>query len=145
MEILSVLTALEDFIEKSMGVPLSGKCVIDREELLDFVKRTRLMLPDEIKRAQWVDEKRQEIIYQAQQDSDRMIEETEEKIRKMVDEHEITRLAYQQANDITSGAQKNAREIRTGAITYADSVLKNVQETLSGIVETIQFNRQELK
>ena len=35
MEIFTLLETLEDMLEKSRNVPFSGKCVVDKEEILD--------------------------------------------------------------------------------------------------------------
>lgn len=145
MEILTVLETLEDLIERSSGVPFSGKCLVDREEVLEIVKEMRLKLPDDIKQAKWVKEERQRILLQAQKEADNILKDAENKIAALVDEHEITKKAYEQANEIVGNAQKNAREIRLGAREYADSVLNKVEEILTDATEVIQTNRKELK
>ncbi|QNU65485.1 ATPase [Ruminiclostridium herbifermentans] len=145
MEILTVLETLEDLIEKSSGVPFSGKCIVDREEVLEIVKEMRLKLPDDIKQAKWVKEERQRILLQAQKEADNILKDAENKIASLVDEHEITKKAYEQANEIVGSAQKNAREIRLGAREYADSVLSKVEEILSDATDVIRTNRKELK
>ncbi len=145
MEILTVLETLEDLIERSSGVPFSGKCLVDREEVLEIVKEMRLKLPDDIKQAKWVKEERQRILLQAQKEADNILKDAENKIAALVDEHEITKKAYEQANEIVGNAQKNAREIRLGAREYADSVLDKVEEILTDATEVIKTNRKELK
>ncbi len=145
MEILSILETLEDIIEKSMSVPFSGRCVVDREEILEIIKEMRLKLPDDIKQAKWVKEERQRILLEAQKEANSIIKDAENKISSLVDEHEITKKAYEQANEIISNAQKNAREIRMGTREYADSVLNKVEEILKDTLEVIEANRGELK
>jgi vacuolar-type H+-ATPase subunit H len=145
MEILTVLETLEDLIERSSSVPFSGKCLVDREEVLEIVKEMRLKLPDDIKQAKWVKEERQRILLQAQKEADNILKDAENKIASLVDEHEITKKAYEQANEIVGSAQKNAREIRLGAREYADSVLNKVEEILSDATDVIRTNRKELK
>ena len=145
MEILSILEALEDVVEKSMPLPLSGKSLVDKEELLELVKEIRLKLPDDIKQAKWVKEERQRILMEAQKEANSIISEAESKIASLVDEHEITKKAYDQANDIIANAQKNAREIRLGAREYADSVLDKVEDILKDTIDVINTNRKELK
>lgn len=145
MEILTVLETLEDLIERSSSVPFSGKCLVDREEVLEIVKEMRLKLPDDIKQAKWVKEERQRILLQAQKEADNILKDAENKIASLVDEHEITKKAYEQANEIVGSAQKNAREIRLGAREYADSVLNKVEEILSDATDVIKTNRKELK
>lgn len=145
MEILTVLETLEDLIERSSGVPFSGKCLVDREEVLEIIKEMRLKLPDDIKQAKWVKEERQRILLQAQKEADNILKDAENKIAALVDEHEITKKAYEQANEIVGTAQKNAREIRLGAREYADSVLDKVEEILTDATDVIKTNRKELK
>ncbi len=145
MEILSVLETLEDLVEKSMSIPFSGKCLIDKEEILEIVKEVRLKLPDDIKQAKWVKEERQRILMEAQKEANNMLKDAESRIASLVNEHEITKKAYEQANEIVSAAQKNAREIRLGTKDYADSVLDKVEEILNDTIAVIKMDRQELK
>lgn len=145
MEILSILETLEDVVEKSISVPFSGKCMVDREEILEIIKEMRLKLPDDIKQAKWVKEERQKILLEAQKEANNIVKDAENKIASLVDEHEITKKAYDQANEIVSNAQKNAREIRLGTKEYADSVLKKVEEILEDTLEVIKVNREEVK
>lgn len=145
MEILSILETLEDVVERSISVPFSGKCMVDREEILEIIKEMRLKLPDDIKQAKWVKEERQKILLEAQKEANNIVKDAENKIASLVDEHEITKKAYDQANEIVSNAQKNAREIRLGTKEYADSVLKKVEEILEDTLEVIKVNREEVK
>jgi hypothetical protein len=145
MEILSILETLEDLVEKSVSVPFSGKCMIDKEEVLEIIKEIRLKIPDDIKQAKWVKEERQRILLEAQQEANNIVKDAESKISALVDEHEITKKAYEQANEIVATAQKNAKEIRMGTREYADGVLIKVEEILKEAYDVINTNRQELK
>lgn len=145
MEILSILETLEDVIEKSTNVPILGKCLVDKEEVLEIIKEMRLKLPDDIKQAKWVKDERQRILMDAQKEANNIVKDAENKIASLVDEHEITKKAYEQANEIIANAQKNAREIRLGTREYADSLLDSAEQTLKDSIEVIQSNRKELK
>lgn len=145
MEILAILEALEEVVERGVSVPFSGKCMVDREEILEIIKEVRLKLPDDIKQAKWVKEERQRILLEAQKEANEIVKDAEGKIAALVDENEITKKAYEQANEIVSNAQKNAREIRLGTREYADSILNKVEEILQETVDVVQQNRDELK
>lgn len=145
MEILSILETMEDLVEKSVSVPFSGKCMIDKEEMLEIIKEIRLKIPDDIKQAKWVKEERQKILLEAQKEANNIIKDAESQIAALVDEHEITKKAYEQANEIITTAQKNAKEIRLGTREYADGVLIKVEEILKEAYDVINTNRQELK
>ncbi|ACL76227.1 ATPase [Ruminiclostridium cellulolyticum] len=145
MEILTILETLEELVEKSPSVPFSGKCLLDREEILEIIKEMRLKLPDDIKQAKWVKEERQRILLEAQREANNIMKDAENKIASLVDEHEITKKAYEQSNEIIAAAQKNAREVRLGAREYADGVLNKVEDILTEAAEVIRTNREELK
>ncbi len=145
MEILGILESLEDVVEKTINIPFTGKCIIDKEEILEIIKEMRLKLPDDIKQAKWVKEERQRILLEAQKEANNVVKEAENKISSLVDEHEITKKAYEQANEIVANAQKNARDIRLGTREYADSILNKVEEILADTLDVIKVNREELK
>ena len=77
----------------------------------------------------------------------------------MIDEHEITKKAYEKKTEIIATANDIYREFSNNANNYADGVLKdventmiklcesinNVQESLQGKIGTIQEQRKQLK
>ena len=145
MEIFTLLETLEDMLEKSRNVPFSGKCVVDKEEILDIIKEIRLKLPEELKQAKWVKEERQRILVEAQNEADEIIKEAENRIISMIDEHEITRKAYEKKVEIIEAANEMSREISKGTKDYADSVLAGIEVALQDAIKVIQDNRKELK
>ena len=145
MEIFTLLETLEDMLEKSRNVPFSGKCVVDKEEILDIIKEIRLKLPEELKQAKWVKEERQRILVEAQNEADEIIKEAENRIISMIDEHEITRKAYEKKVEIIETANEMSREITKGTKDYADKVLSNVETALEDALKVIKDNREELK
>ena len=114
MEIFELLETLEDIIEKSRNIPFSGKCIVNKEEILDIVKEIRLKLPDELKQAKWVKEERQRILVEAQKEADGIVKEAENRIISMIDEHEITKKAYEKKVEIIETANEMSREIKSG-------------------------------
>lgn len=132
-------------LKKSTNMPFTGKCLVDKEEILEIIKEIRLKLPDDIKQAKWVKEERQRILLEAQKEANNIIKDAENRISSLIDEHEITKKAYEQANEIITNAQKNAREIRLGTREYADSILNKVEEILKDTLDVVQMNREELK
>lgn len=145
MEIFTLLETLEDMLEKSRNVPFSGRCVVDKEEMLDIIKEIRLKLPEELKQAKWVKEERQRILVEAQNEADEIIKEAENRIISMIDEHEITRKAYEKKLEIVETANEMSREISKGTKDYADNLLAGIEVALQEALKTIQENRKELK
>jgi len=145
MEIFNLLEKLEDLVENSWGIPLTGKALVSKKEMIDLLKEIRVMLPDEIKQAKWIKEERQRFLFEAQQEAQTIIKEAENRIVSMIDESEITRKSYEQANETIINAQKTAREIRDGSVEYADEILTKMEETLKEAYLEIHKNKEELK
>jgi vacuolar-type H+-ATPase subunit H len=146
MELLELLEQIEDILESGVNIPLTGgKCLVDRDAILEIVQDIRLKLPDDIKQAKRITEEKARFMAEAQQEAENIIKNAESRIAALVDENEITKKAYEQAEVIISNAKKNAREIRLGTREYADSVLNKVEEILEDTLDVIKVNRQELK
>ncbi len=145
MEILELIEVLEDKIDQSMTIPFWGKGIVDKDELMDMLQEIRVKFPEEMKQAKWIKEERQRIIADAQKEAAAIIQGAEDKIVALINEHEITKQAYEQANGIIEKAQSNSHEIRLGANQYADDLLRQVEEELVAVADTIRKNRKELK
>lgn len=145
MEILELIEVLEDKIDQSLTIPFWGKGIVDKDELMDMLQEIRVKFPEEMKQAKWIKEERQRIIADAQKEAAAIIQGAEDKIVALINEHEITKQAYEQANSIIEKAQSNSHEIRLGANQYADDLLRQVEEELVAVADTIRNNRKELK
>lgn len=146
MELLELLDQIEEIIESGTNVPFTGgKCLVNRDEVLEILQEIRLRLPEDMKHAKRIVEEKERILAEAQQEAENIINNAESRIAALVDEHEITKKAYEQAEVIISNAKKNAREIRLGTREYADSILSKVEDILEETLDVIKMNRQELK
>lgn len=145
MEIFSLLEKLEDLVENGLVVPLTGKTMVNKKEMIELLKEIRVMLPDEIKQAKWIKEERQRFLFEAQQEANNLLQEAENRISSMVDESEITRKSYEQANETIINAQKTAHEIKDGSLVYADEILSKMEEVLKEAYLEIHKNKEELK
>ena len=145
MEIFSLLEKLEDVVENGWVIPLTGKTMVNKKEMIELLKEIRVMLPDEIKQAKWIKEERQRFLFEAQQEANSLLQEAENRISSMIDESEITRKSYEQANETIINAQKTAREIKDGSLAYADEILSKMEETLKEAYLEIHKNKEELK
>lgn len=146
MELLELIEQIEDIVESGAGIPFTGgKCLVNRDEVLEIIQEIRLKLPDDMKQAKRIAEEKARILTEAQKEAENILNNAESRIAALVDEHEITKKAYEQAEVIISNAKKNAREIRLGTREYADSILNKVEEILEDTLDVIKMNRQELK
>ncbi|MFZ5352614.1 MAG: ATPase [Bacillota bacterium] len=174
MDVLVLLDALEDILEKSAGIPLSNKVLVHKEELVDIIKEIRAKIPDEVKQAQWIKEERQKILIEAKKEAESLRKECEERLQKikeerqrvlaeaekeaeimrkevdiklqsLIDESEVTKKATEQAKELITAAQQDAKKIRLGSKIYADDILAELEDRVYNIMEVIRSNREELK
>lgn len=138
---MEIIDMMEETIDKSPVVPLSGKIVVDKEDLLDYIQEMRLVFPDEVKEAKWVKEERERILAEAQTRSETMIKNAEEKVVQMIDEHEITKEAVEQANQMVNEAQTKAMEIKTDCDQYADDILNDIEKRLDMLLKKVHDDR----
>lgn len=145
MDILDLLQDLRKKINESSSIPFAGKVILNKNEILPIIDNIETLLPEELKKANWIINERQRILIEAQREGENIIKEAEDRIKKMVDESEISRRAYEKADEIVSNAKKHAREIRLGANEYAEEVLRNLYTYLEKTMNTVKKGMDELR
>ena len=73
MKVLELLEEIEEIVDTASGFPLTGKIMIDSQELLEIVREIRAELPDEIQQAQWIKNERERIIAEAKNEYEAVI------------------------------------------------------------------------
>lgn len=141
METLELIDSLEDLIESGVPIPLAGKCLLDKEELLELVQELRVKMPDDLKQAKWIKEERQRILLDAQKEANTIVKTAEDKIISMINENEITKQANEKANEIMTNANKRAKELRNGTRQYVEDILMDVEKILEKTTGTLRDNR----
>lgn len=144
MDIMEIIDLMEEAIEKASTVPLTGKVMIDKDELLDYIQEIRLVYPDELKEAKWVKEERQRILHEAETRAEAIQKNAEETQMALIDEHEITRCAYEQANELVRNASEQAMEIKTDCDQYVDDLLNDAESRLDMLLTKIRQDRMDL-
>ncbi len=138
MDALELLDELEDIIEKGASVPFSGRCILERDELLDVLQELKLKLPEDLKQAKWIKEERQRILQEAQAEADEIIKTVEKKAVSMVDENEITKQAVIRGKQIVDRSTGEAIEIADSAYNYSDNLLETVEKVVLGAMKEME-------
>ena len=141
MDIMEIVDMMEEAIDKASSVPLTGKVMVDKDELLDYLQEIRLVYPDELKEAKWVKEERQRILSEAESRAETIQRNAEETQMQLIDEHEITKRAYETANELVNEAQKKSMEIKTDTDQYVDDILNDAEHRLDLLLRKIREDR----
>lgn len=145
MDLLALIDEVEDILEAGTSIPLTGRVLVDKNELLDIVKEIRIKLPDEIKQAAWIKEERQRIIDEAQKTASTMVEDAEKRLEELINNEEVLRVANERAEEIITKAKLSSDEIRLGSLEYADEILYEAQEKFKELIQLLNENRKELR
>ena len=123
MNVNELLDTIEDALEESASVPLSGgKRIVDVEQIRDYLDEVRAALPGELRRAQIVDS--------ANAQAQAIVKKAEERARILVSDAEIVKAAQQRASEITSAAQTEARTLRQTVTDYCENMLRTTEDTM---------------
>lgn len=127
INIIELLEYLQDTVENSPKVPISGKTMIDRKEILDVIDQIINYLPDEFKKAQWINNERERILGEAKKEYENVKKETMEMMRQNVENHDVVKEAKLRAQEIISAAKREAKAIRLGSRDYSNEILNDLE------------------
>ncbi|MCY6372373.1 ATPase [Clostridium ganghwense] len=135
MEVMKLLEYLQEIIETSHNVPILGKTMVKKRELIDVVEQIINYLPDEFKKAQWICEEKERILSDAHKQAEQIKKESYNMLRKEIENHNITKEAKIKAEEILTSAQRDSKVIRLGAKEYADEILCGLEKEINNMGE----------
>ncbi|MBU3189216.1 ATPase [Clostridium bowmanii] len=130
MDIIKLLEYLQEIIESSSKIPVTGKSVINKREILDIIDQIINHLPDEFKKAQWTCDEKERILSDAKKQAKIFEEETIDKIRRRVEKQDLVKEAQTRAEEIIASAQRDSKIMRLGAKDYADEILSQLDKEI---------------
>ncbi|MCI9596328.1 MAG: ATPase [Firmicutes bacterium] len=164
MKVLELLEEIEEIVDTASGFPLTGKIMVDAQELLEIVREIRLELPDEIQQAQWIKNERERIIAEAKKEYEAVIADAKRQAEALVENDDITVKAKMRADELMRVTEETAKQLKMSTYDYVDSILFNFQEkmeqlnslyfadmfgtlekTFTDINATLANNRDEIK
>jgi len=144
MELMALIDMLEEVVDNSPKMLLSSKVLINKNQMFDLIKEIRIKLPDEIKKAEWVNDKKENIINEARIEAENMIKSAEEKFNELVRECEVTRVANENAQLIINSAREYAKELRLGAKEYVEIMLLETEKKLNDSLERLHSDMKQM-
>ena len=131
MNVNELLDTIEDTLEESTSMPLSGgKRLVDVEKVRDYLDDIRANLPGELRQAQQIVSDRAQIVDTANAQAQAIVKKAEERARILVSDAEIVKAAQQRAAEITAAAQSESRTLRQTVTDYCDNMLKTTEEAM---------------
>lgn len=164
MKVLELLDEIEEIVDTSTSFPLTGKIMVDGEEILEIVKEIRMELPDEIHQAQWIKDESQRILAEAKKEYETVITDAKRQAEVLIENDDIVVQSKMRADEIMRIAEENCKQLKLNTFDYIDSILFNFQDkmehmnvnyfadmfakmeaTFRSVNETLAENRAEIK
>ena len=128
VNIIELLEYLQDVVDNSPKVPMSGKVMLDKREILEVVDQIINYLPDQLKKAEWIMNEKERILNEAKKEYDSVKKETANMMRKNIENHNIVKEAKVRAEEIIDSPQRDAKAIRLGSRDYSDEILSQLDK-----------------
>ena len=146
MNVNELLDTIEDTLEESTSMPLSGgKRLVDVEKVRDYLDDIRANLPGELRQAQQIVNDRAQIVDTANAQAQVIVKKAEERARILTSDAEIVKAAQQRAAEITAAAQSESRTLRQTVTDYCDNMLKTTEEAMMENAAQVKNVRANLR
>ncbi len=138
------LSAIAELVENAKAMPLSASVLVPRDEILFLVDAALDALPVEIRNAQLVLRERHEIAEKARFEADEIISAATAKAERLVARTEIMRQANQTANRMIQEAKEEAARLKYAAQDFVDQKLAGFEIALEAIQRSVKAGRSKL-
>jgi cell division septum initiation protein DivIVA len=155
-DVYTVLDDLSDIVEAARAMPMSDRCVINRNEVLDLLDAIRQMLPASVQEAEEILADRVGVVEEGYREAERVIGEANEQARGMIEQataqqahivstHEITQAALAEAEAIRGQALDEAEQMRREVDHYVEDKFAAFEASLSKTLTSVQRGRDRIR
>ncbi len=141
MDIMNVIDKLDALVNTSTKVPGTRSRLVDADKIMELVEQLRLSIPQDIKAAQEIIDKKDAILNQAQVDARRVRGEAEDEYTARLNQNELVATARRKAQELVEEAEHKANKL----MEHAEAESKNNRaEADAYIVQTFRNLEREV-
>ncbi len=111
MDLLHLIDRLEEQIGEARRLPIGTGSVIDRRRLLDLVDQLRAAVPQQVREAAGVLERRDEVLAKADEESALRLAHADDEVARRISDSEIVRAAETRGQEIITEARREAERV----------------------------------
>jgi hypothetical protein len=134
-----------DMVSAAKAMPLSASVLISRDEVMSVLETAMDRLPDELREARWLLREREEFLAERAREAAQLMEDVRVQAERMVSRTEIVRQANQVAQRILDDANDEARRVRHETEDYCDQKLAGMEIVLDRVLRTVKAGREKLQ
>ena len=130
MDILHLVDMLEQLLNQSRPLPFTHNVIVDEDRMLDIIDQMKIVIPEEVKKAQQLLANRDRVLAQAQEEANRTLAIAREKSEQLVERDAIVQAAQARADQVQVQARADAEKTRKDADSYVIETLTRLEMEL---------------
>lgn len=119
---------LEDLILNGTSIPFTGKTLIDEEPLINQLDLIRINIPDCLQQATQLLQQREQILSEAQNYAQKIVENAQRKAAQLLDDSRIVQQAESQAHQIRRQVQQDCENLQRKTIAEVEQIRQKIQQ-----------------
>ena len=144
VDIYALLDELQEEIDLAKNVPFSKNKSVEPEVLNEIIQDIRAALDDTLEYSRKVEEEKNRILTDAQNEADAILKRAQADAQAMVMESNVVRSAQDQAQKIVEKAKMKSAEMKKIAVEYADDIFADLDEYYKESMNLLKENRIRL-
>ena len=147
--VIDLVDQLEELVSTGRRVPFTAGVVVNEDEVLELIDRTRLGLPDELMQARHLLEDQRRVLVEAEQEAERILTRAEAEVARIIDEaearaavmvgdHALAEQARAHAATLVAEAEERAAKTCNEADAYAREVMLRLEDQLMRAATTVR-------
>ena len=145
MDIQHLLGRLEAILLESRRVPGTKMRLVDADRCFQLIDQMVLAIPEEIKKAQRIQQEHDRILAQAKEEADRIRELAREEAAHLADDTAVMSIAQGRAQAIEERARREVERMRDEADNYALDTLGRLREELDRVTTVVNNGISKLE
>jgi hypothetical protein len=145
MDILKLVDRLEEILNQSRPIPFTKNVVVDEDTILDLIDQMRVMIPDEIRKAEQVLAQRDRLLAQAQEEANRTLAIAREKSDQMLERDALVQAAQSRADQVNVQMRDDIEKERREADEYVLQTLTRLEVELDRYLTQVRNGIRAVK
>lgn len=143
-DFIKILNDLEGEIKDSRRSMLGGNRYIDEGKCMDYILTLKSLLPQDIKEAQIILAEKENIIREAEDYANHLVNDAKAKANKILDESELIKRAQYEADQIVKKANDEFENLRYDTMDSVMELLKNAENKMIDIINCVRESKNEI-
>lgn len=144
MDVHDKLDEITRYVEDARAMPMSASALVNRVELLGLLDELRELLPEELHHADLLLNDREAVVEQGRLKAEQLLAHAQQQHDRMVEQTEVVQAARLRAAHVQQQAQAEATRLLEEADDYVDRKLGEFEIALDKLTQQVQRGRHHL-